>query len=74
MDAIKTTYISMFGGSDETKKPWTTKMSLYSWKVRRTEVIQCYVQGNDYYLHPVETMLFFVEASRNADLSLHLQR
>ena len=36
-----------------------------------TEIQECNVQGND--LHRVEAILFFVAATRKADLELHLQ-
>lgn len=75
MDAIETTYISMLGDSDEAKKPWTTKMvtvQLKKWEELKSSNAMFKTMMN--YLHPVETILFFVEASRNADLSLHLQR
>ena len=41
------------------------------WKVKRSE--NAMFRSMMMYLHRVETILFFISASRNADLSLHLQ-
>ena len=41
------------------------------WEVQRSE--NAMFRSMMMYLHRVETILFFISASRNADLSLHLQ-